>query len=502
MRKPALVLALFTLFALPVANGQTPCTDPDTQLTCTVGQSWEIYRDSALKAAGTTFTKEVVKKTDDTVANSNRATTPPDAFAGNLHNSYQDFLNLFAFAINNVEESTDGHALTVRFNPLRDGSQVLGFTLTASKPAVSDVVKNAIPEASRTATLEKVNEQISDLDDLTLAASYALQTEVCGMNLPASKRCYGRSTSTYRDLLSHAVAGLFARSPEKDAATIFYLKRSLVANNVVIDGEAAPPLIDNPQGDVFDLPLSAAKDPAALRARLHRAADLEAKQTIAEKQFFSKQNLGVIASMIDNQPQVAFTGSYHDPGKFGGAHQTALSAELQVGPDNINALRAECSTPISDPCLQAGLARRLKDGLSTDKWVLTGTYTRNQDYHLVDLGLDSPVTGFMAVSQKSASELTIKGQGGRTLSAAVGAQSMRADFSIEGHRVEKDRVRTTNRWVAIATITLPYGDKMSIPVSLTYANKPEFLGDQKKQITAHLGLSYRLPMRPSNPSGD
>jgi hypothetical protein len=32
-----------------------------------------------------------------------------------------------------------------------------------------------------------------------------------------------------------------------------------------------------------------------------------------------------------------------------------------------------------------------------------------------------------------------------------------------------------------------------VPVSLNYANRPEFLTDQRKRWGAHLGLTYRLP---------
>jgi hypothetical protein len=108
------------------------------------------------------------------------------------------------------------------------------------------------------------------------------------------------------------------------------------------------------------------------------------------------------------------------------------------------------------------------------------------------------VTGFMPIDVKSAYELIVKGQGGRQLSQVVQGKPMRADFSLEGHVVEKDGVRNTNRWLATATLTMPLGDNMSIPVSVTYANKTEFLTDKRK-LSAHLGISYRLPMRPANP---
>jgi|SRR4051794_9061562 hypothetical protein len=84
-------------------------------------------------------------------------------------------------------------------------------------------------------------------------------------------------------------------------------------------------------------------------------------------------------------------------------------------------------------------------------------------------------------------------QWGRLLGTQAAGRNARFDFSADGIQARDDAVRTKNRWVASATLTIPAGDNISIPISLNYANRPEFLTGQTKQLGVHLGLTYRLP---------
>jgi hypothetical protein len=494
MKKTVIVLLVLQLIAIAAGAQQNTCSDPSAHPEqCTGSQVFNFYRDAALERAGidtnAAATAAIAKATTDEVKNSNRATTPPDPFATRIHNSYQDFLNLFSFAINKVDESSDGQALTVRFNPIREGSQVLGFTLTAAKPVVSEVVKNALPETGRSDFVTKLEGQLNDTDDLTAAGSYALQTANCDMSRPSTSRCYGRAPSSYIDFFSRGVTPLFAAAPDETEKKRQQLKQFIghAFSETVVQNAIKNNI------DILGLKVNEATNQVDLLMRLRQFGEAEAQQTIANRAFFSKQNLDVISTLIDNQPQFTVTGSYRTPGKFGGPKQTALTGELQFGSENVNTLRAECHL-MSDACIQDVVKKRLTNGVSSSKWVVAASYTRNDNYKLSDLGLKGGnPSPFSAIDQRSSSEIIVKGQGGQQLTAG-GPKAIRADFAVEGHRVEKDRVRNTNRWVAKATLTLPAGDNISIPVTVTWANKPEFLGDQRQTFGAHLGLSYRIPM--------
>ncbi len=125
--------------------------------------------------------------------------------------------------------------------------------------------------------------------------------------------------------------------------------------------------------------------------------------------------------------------------------------------------------------------------------MLTANYKEREEFRLSDLRLDEAVAEFTPISKGDSDELQAKLQWGRRLNTSVGVKNTRFDVSFEGIRTRGDVARTENRWVGTATLTVPFGDQMSIPVSLNYANKPEFLGDQQERLGMHFGLSWRLP---------
>ncbi len=412
------------------------------------------------------------------VVNSNVATATPDTFAGVIHSSYQDFLNLFSFAINKVDESKDGQALTIRFNPLRKGLNLLGLSVTVSKPAVSDVVTNAIPEAGRAAALTQLQGRLGDLDDITYAAAYSVETTTCSLTNP-TQRCWGRGPGTYRDMLASVLLNNGGPTALTPAPEEILLLQALLGQTGSVGGLFEAKLPEDPVKR------------AAILGMLKSRAETDVQSTLATKAWFAKSGIDKLASLIDNQPQLSVTATYRDPGTYGGPKETGLSLELQFGNDNINALRRQ-SGGSPDNVLE-GLRTRAANGVGTDKFVLTASYKQRDPYTLGQLTLDTPVTGFTPIDLKRTSELHAKLQWGMLLDAKVGNRDPRFDLSAEFEQTLDDKIRTKNRLVATATLTVPLGDQMSLPLSLNYANKPEFLTSQRQQLSAHLGLTYRLP---------
>lgn len=471
MKRLALLPALLLLSVAALA--QTPC-NPEVDLTCTVDGALEFYRDEPLMEPNVATAAEMVGKE---VVNANRATTSPDAFAARVHNSYQDFLNLLSFAVNDVKESEDGEAFVVRFNPLRRGNHLLGLTLTITKPTISEALKDKIPEADRAATVTLLEKQLGDTDDQTWSASYSFASTNCPLNVTRNPACWGRKPSTYGDILSLVLPGV---SEGANAVIASQGRLRTIAGNPVDTGA----VVVNGRVDLI----------AAIKAQV--AAE---KGTIAEgKTLFDAFHLGLLPSLIDNQPQLTASGTYHQPGRLGGPNVRAATVEFQSGRQNINTLRSACQKRAVDDdarstCLREQLTELAASGLSTDKYVATFTYKKTSEFKLTDLGLETPVAGFTGIDLPSASEYNVKIQGGRELGTVVKGKPPRADLSFEGIRTEDDGVRTKNRWVGTLTVSIPLGENMTVPVSLSYANKAEFLGDQNERFGAHFGLSYRLP---------
>ena len=215
------------------------------------------------------------------------------------------------------------------------------------------------------------------------------------------------------------------------------------------------------------------------------------------KEIYDANHLDLIATLVDNQPQATGTITVHHPALFGGPRSQAGSVELHFGRINMNTLRNACRDATTDiargSCFRDQLNTYAENGMSTDKLVFTASYDRTQHYSLTSLGLDPPVTGFTAINLPQSDVLKVKAQGGRQLGTEITGKPLHADLSVEGGFNQKGDVRSNNRWVGTVTLAVPFGDSMTVPVSISFANKPEFLGDVKSRIGAHIGLSYRLP---------
>ena len=447
----AFALFLSTTAVLAQAPGDSQPCNPTTQ-DCTVLQALDFFRNNPVAVQ---------------VVNTNRATTAPNGFAKRIHNSYDDYLNLLSFAVNKVEESDNGQALIVHFNPLRSGRNLVGTTLTVSQPAVSSAVAANIPDGLRTDTVAALQKKMGDFDDLTWALSYSFATPVCSNTTTGT--CWGRTPSTYWPLIG-----------------------SLVGSDGTL-GEAVTTLRSHFQSSDTPLTqrrLSLANDKAATLQAIRDLVAKERSSTAADAY------LKVLPTLIDNQPQISATGNYHTFNRLGGPDQLSASLEFHKGRENVNTLRGRCPEAKGDAlvsCVRTQLKNLAADGVPSDKYVFTVTYKKTDDFKVAAADLPSTVTGFKPVAQKESNQLSIKGQGGFLLGAKVGSKEMRADGSLEVLRAKKDGVRSPNRAVATITLAVPLGENMTVPLSITYANKPEFLGDPKERLGAHLGISYRLP---------
>lgn len=480
------VLALLLLaFLAPVAS-LAQC-DESKLLQGTLGEAYECFFENAPQIL------ELREDEEDMVKDANVPTTAPDPFAGRIHANYQDFLNLLSFAVNKVEESEDGQALIVRFNPLRSGQQLLGATLTIAKPSLATDLVEEIPADERPAVTAELNKQLEDTDDLTWAVSYSVQSGQCGTEKLARSFCWGRAPRIYRQALSQVLVEVGRE--ESDDPTRQQLFVDIVN------------AIQGFSGDVFTLPFTRipTDQQQTVLSNLREVAALDAEETARSTTFFRESGIGNVATLIDNQPQLALTGTYRDLGLLSGGDETAGSLELQLGRTNLNTVFKDCQGNAS--CI-AGRLRGFNDSagstLPTDKFVLTASYKRRDRFQVTDLELPSGLVVLDGLNVKKTTELKVRLQWGRQIQgnlhglsgpqpAGTSPKKARWDLALDGQRNTEGTIRTKNRWVASWTLSLPLNEQVQIPLTVTWANKPEFLTDQRKQYGVHFGLSYRLP---------
>jgi hypothetical protein len=459
------ILTAFLLFAaIPVLHAECDADHPEQ---CTV----QTFRDALHKSGSARDT--AVARVEEEVGNQNRATTAPDPFAARLHNSYEDFVAPFSFAINKIEESKDGRALIVRLNVIRHGSVKVGLTGTAAKPKLFGKIAEGIPSAERDDVLAKLDGKLKDFDDITIAGSLSFEKAQC---LDLQRLCFGRNPQTYRQELSRLLSPLLVEAAKK-------------ANNAVSEraDRALRGLLEANQ--LKDNTSIASIQDAGLRsevvAAIRNVEKLDKAASAAAVDFLKVAGIDNLASLIDNQPQLAFTGSWRQLGNLGGPDELALSAEFQYGSNN---LRRAAKNLL-------GILQRDPTSLPSDKFVFSASYKRATRYKLDSLaGTGVSFDAFTPIDVPRTSEWNARAQWGRKLGVTMSKDHQaRFDLSGEFQRNGKGGVRTKNRVVATATLTVPVLDSLSFPVSLKYANKPEFLTDSRKDLSLHFGVSYRLP---------
>jgi len=470
MRIRTISVALIFMVIAPLLHAACDLNHRDE---CKISEL-RLKTQQAAKLKEKTATDAAEKK----VGNENRATTAPDPFASRLHNSYQDFVAPFSFAINKIEESKDGRAVIVRFNTLRHEGVKLGFTGTAAKPTLFAGIAEGIPEVQRDDVVGKLGGKLKDFDDVTLAASLAFEKKVCD---PSTSFCFGRNPQTYRQALATQL------KPLLEEAAILASDRSSEAGDLEFQ------TFLNNKGLSDQVVLGTITDKALhdeILRRIHEQVLLDSAASAKAIEFLNKAGITNLATLLDNQPQLAFTGSWRNVGDLGGPDELATTVEFQYGANNLNNAGSKLLDILKDDPVKQ----------PSDKVVFTASYKRSMHYKFASLsgtGVSLASGTFTPVDVPRTSDWQAKAQWGRRLGVAMDKeQQPRFDLSAEFQRNGKGGIRTKNRVVATATVTVPLREDMSFPISLKYANKPEFLEGTRKDLSMHFGISYRFPWEP------
>jgi hypothetical protein len=300
-------------------------------------------------------------------------------------------------------------------------------------------------------------------------------------------KCHGRNPASYRDLVSTALFQL-AEDPSLRAGAGQAQQASQRMHDFAKDALGRAPTQEN---------LAAITDEGKRRqvfelARQAGAAD--AAHSTAYLDAFSKVGIENLATLIDNQPQFAITANWHERGQFSGPREGSATIEYQVGRKRLGNI---CGVTAFATCLDAALRDERISSVLSDKFVFSASFKRVERYQIDDLG-DIAAAGFTPVDLPRATEWKAKAQWGRKLGMRVTGERPRVDVSGEFLRQAEGGDRKQNRLVATATFTMPFRENMSFPISVSYANKPDFLTDSRKKLGMHFGISYRLPWERTN----
>ncbi len=244
---------------------------------------------------------------------------------------------------------------------------------------------------------------------------------------------------------------------------------------------------------------------------------------VVTRKAFSEGKFAEMADLIDSQPQLVFTASQTVRDDLVGPDETRAKLTYEMGFNNVNSLRRNLDECLDDD-LKGEVQRLLSatsaddgDGEQGDRTQLSicyrdyfsleqakknelghrlsfsAEYVGIEDYSVTIDGADpmmtvDDITLMLGSDSKLVGTLTY----GRYLGLDPdGSGNSRIDLSWSYEDVDNTSVRNT-RSVAELTYAQRVAGSFLFSGGLSWANRPEFLGEVKDNLSARLGLKYQL----------
>jgi hypothetical protein len=474
------VFALLLIVAVvPSASAQEKrCLDPAVIDTCTVGQVVDQLGRTEVSLNELEFVR-ITRRVQQAVAAQPTATTAPQASGAQIHASRENFNIPLSAAINTVNRADDEQSLVVRFNQANAGPITAGFTGTITKPSLYKSIEKSIEETRRKTTAEALSEKLEDADDISLAVSLTPATPTCDADRLRRGDCYGRDPEAYISTLGRLLVSTLgdAGRPSDETNTILFTNiRDLVLDLPKQNDTLFGSLGRDEKEQLLDL-IEALK-----------ISDLA--DTAREVKARTKRHVKNLATLVGNQPQWTLTGVWRFRDDLVGPDVGGLELKYERGLVNVNTVANDCRGD------QTCLANALKNVDKTDSFSIVLSARQLQEYEFLTLPLQ-PAEGqtlpqFDAVTSDRVREYTARAQYGFDLAATVNEVPIRFDAAASWSQVQGDPERDKTRYVGSVTLTIPLTEDVLFPVTVDYANRPEFLKSQKN-LGIHFGVTYRIP---------
>lgn len=456
------------------ALAATVCTGAIQAQSFDPNQTVAEYIAAKISESNATLGESFLAQTSAAVTDANTGVT---AGSTSFKSATTDFLSLLKIAgLAESDQDANGN-MVVDFDLIRrpesDARQVKLQAVLDAEPEPYAPLLDAIPAERRDAQAAILKDGLSESDSYTVTLSYNLYGDRVG-----------RDFAIYRERF----AGLVDRAYEVGGADL--------AGKVL--GEAA--------GAVFDLlpdenldgferrKLSSLRGNGALIPVLDRIAENALALDTAYRTALTAFHLDRFSDLIDNQPQFHLSVESVRRSGSAGPYEQSIVATYEKGFVNLNSLlrdTAACGDWSSMDCL-AGFRDYVDAHASAleskDRLAVSLKYTSIDAFEITlpaENGLQAPVV-FQA---PSSSKVTVGVDYGRHLVEYAGGDSWRIDAGLAYEDPSADAMN--KRAVATVTLTRKLGD-LSIPIGFVYANKPKFLMEADKELSAHIGFNYDL----------
>ena len=478
----------------------------------------------ALILSGTVSGEEALQRFRAEEANA-QASPPLAGGAGNTPTN-RDFLSLFIAALESYSDS-GGEAITLDYN-LPDA--VFGKSLASKaqlvlrKPSLNE--KLAKDFAEKTDILKALENELSYGDDVTLTFAISPQAKQGEANVQKAFEASASRLLTWRkqELLQERAAARadssrarvrnragLAGGAETVAETTpgwgaldAALRRENTSGNGGVPPagpEAAPVDPNAPVDNTVDGPVTNTTTPDFVDV----AVNEQAAQTLVDD----------MAALAANQSKFTLDASYRDRRDVVGPDEWAVKVAYEHGfGTNVGQRMARTESTCMESyaraeamSAEAGCANvyetALREAVQDPMVAMGSRMTFALEYHdKSGVNIDRTVD----VGQAPDPTLKFNSDGARSLVASLAAgrdvfitnkenkreRSGRLELTLSYDDVSDDKERN-DRFIGKLTYSQRINDKLFLPVSITYANHAEYLGEVNHKLNAHFGIANKLP---------
>jgi hypothetical protein len=486
MRALVAALAAIGFAARTLQAQELSCAETETLSACRARLDKVLEQAAGAEAVAT-------RGTDTVAAVAAAKTVGIGQLGSSLPSAISDFLPTIAGALGLTQTTTENGATSLESNlrlPIGVGLQRLRLRGTLQKPELYQPLQDSLPAATREARVAALEEELDDFDDVRLSLAWNLESATFGRNFDVARPLLTRVLRAKSDEID--------RSARRTADQI-YLDVLRTSKDGLDSAQVGRPECNWQLVSVartVELSCFTAEERLKLTTamiqslRATRTAEEQLHRLLTEGGFFR------IADLVNNQPQLSVEGQLSLRRDLVGPNDYSVTARYEGGFANFNGLRrygrekcaAASDTTISAACLQQYLSdpaavSAMKRG---DRFFVTATYSRRADYSMT-LASDNVNLNIAGTWDFIAGA----GYGRYVTFGRTGEELGRIDLTGE-YVFHHDDPTRENRLVAAGTYTYRLSSTLSVAAGVSYASKPEFIGDVDKKFGANFALRYRL----------
>ncbi|HEX3131415.1 MAG TPA: hypothetical protein VH394_29025 [Thermoanaerobaculia bacterium] len=452
-----------------------------------------------------------------------------DVSGSRVSDSLADLLPMLQGAISPVDTSGNGSPVVLNFNspPIFGGKTSLQTTLI--EPKIFAPIEEKFADATRDVESKTLLDRAGGFGDATYSLGWAPVRRARNWGA-RRQQLFGRDIETYLPLIDEYAQDVLIPKLNAKANNFFTTARNGLSSSATAADLAAK--LGKTPNEIFGMSFADLRTAAAATADPDGAEDLvdklkgeiedfAADDTDDEEILDQQQELSdQFAALIGNQPVLQVRTSYRDADPAVGPRDFGVTVEYSAGTLNFNRLLDEyrglikqwpdTSGPIDDATRrrfkEQAFNRIAKRSAEGDLWRTSYaiTYKKVDDYD-EDFEYDvDDVKKTFNVTAPGVDQWQVR----INYSQLAGPSDLlasearpRLEFSVEGIWNKEDDdvaedLRRNDRVLGRITYTVPTTDNMTFPISIVYANRPEFLmedKDLKNKLSMHVGLSYKLP---------